>query len=109
MNAGKPGIPELTQTGIQLTHIKSSGLRCCKKRKGDFEYQFRLIKAQGKAVNAHSEPRVRPPQMEEVDLKQQRWTAISSGDERQVGSGGQVPAGYETQADSSVQIRGKTV
>lgn len=75
------------------------------KEKGDLELQFSLIKALGKAVNAHSERRVRPPQMEEVDLKRQRWT----GDERQVGSGGQVPAGYETQADSSVQVRGKTV
>lgn len=77
------------------------------KEKGDLELQFSLIKALGKAVNAHSERRVRPPQMEEVDLKRQRWTALSSGDERQVGSGGQVPAGCETQADSSVQLEGR--
>lgn len=79
------------------------------KEKGDLELQFSLIKALGKAVNAHSQRRICPPQVEEVDLKWQRWTAISSGDERRAGSGGQVPARYETQADSSVQVRGKTV
>lgn len=77
------------------------------KEKGDLELQFSLIKALGKAVNAHSERRVRPPQVEEVDLKRQNWTAISSGDEHQVESGGQVPARYETQADSSVQLEGR--